>query len=72
MKTMWLYRDLDERLMLIQSTDPPIYDDETERWVIDCDLMNKPFEITDCETLEEFEGIKFGDKPIQVLLVKLT
>ena len=69
---MWIYRDEDGRLLLTQSADPPLYDNENERWFIDCQLLNKPIEITDSDTIEEFEELKFGDNPIQVVFDRLT
>lgn len=32
---MWIYRDTNGKLMLSNTVEPPIYDEDNERWIVD-------------------------------------
>lgn len=66
---MWLFRDTNGLLYLTPVSEPPYYDEERDRWVVDDDrIPARTMEIEDDEI--EFE-VTVENSPVQVDLFEI-
>lgn len=70
---MWIYRDTNGKLMLSNTVEPPIYDEDNERWIVDRWNTNPNVmelfddDIYDCD---DFDEITIENSPVEYELIR--
>lgn len=70
---MWIYRDTNGKLMLSNTDEPPIYDEDNERWIVDRWNTNpNVMELFDDDIYDydDFDEITIENSPVEYELIR--